>query len=154
MFWRAVPNNNPDITFAGETSFDAFGNAVAGAGDINGDGYDDIIIGAFVNDAGGTDAGRAYVYFGGEQMDNIKDAILTGTAAGDWFGFSVSSAGDVNGDGYADIIVGAPRNDTNGSNAGRTYLYTNTLTGRDISDEFLLATAMINLVHQFQMLVM
>ncbi len=135
-FGGAVPDNNPDITFTGETSFDSFGNSVTGVGDINGDGFDDVIIGAFTNDAGGTDAGRAFVYFGGEQMDNIKDAILTGAAVGDWFGFSVSAAGDVNGDGYADLIVGAPRNDTNGSNAGRAYLYTNTLTGRDIPDEF------------------
>jgi hypothetical protein len=135
-FGGAAPDNNPDIIFTGETSFDAFGNSVAGAGDINGDGYDDVIIGAFVNDAGGTDAGRAYVYLGSDQMDNIKDAILTGAAPGDWFGLSLAAAGDVNGDGYADLIVGAPRNDTNGSNAGRSYLYTNSLTGTDIPDEF------------------
>jgi len=140
-FGGAVPGNNPDITFTGETGFDSFGNSIAGAGDINGDGYDDIIIGAFSNDAGGTDAGRAYVYFGGEQIDNIKDAILTGAAAGDWFGLSVAAAGDVNGDGYADLIVGSPRNDTNGSNAGRAYLYTNTLTGRDMPDEFFTGAA-------------
>lgn len=141
FYGGAVPDNNPDITFTGETGFDGFGNSVAGAGDINGDGYSDILIGALSNDAGGTDAGRAYVYFGGEQMDNIKDAILTGAAAGDWFGLSVAAAGDVNGDSYADIIVGAPRNDTNGSNAGRAYLYTNTLTGQDIPDEFFTGAA-------------
>ena len=57
--------------------------------------------------AGGTDAGRAYIYFGGASMDNTADVILTGAAAGDYFGYSVSTAGDVNGDGYADVIVGA-----------------------------------------------
>ena len=52
-------------------------------------------------------AGRAYIYFGGASMDNIADVTMTGEAAGDNFGISVSTAGDVNGDGYSDVIVGA-----------------------------------------------
>ena len=64
-----------------------------------------MIVGAYRNDAGGSDAGRAYIYFGGVGMDNTADVILTGATANDWFGISVSTAGDVNGDGYSDVIV-------------------------------------------------
>ena len=66
-----------------------------------------MIVGADNNDAGGSDAGRAYIYFGGAIMNNTADVTLTGAAAGDKFGHSVSTAGDVNGDGYSDVIVGA-----------------------------------------------
>ncbi|MBK8382127.1 MAG: FG-GAP repeat protein [Ignavibacteria bacterium] len=101
----------------------SFGGEVSSAGDLNGDGYDDIIVGAFLNDAGGTSAGRAYVYFGGNFMNNIADLTFTGAAAGDQFGTSVSSAGDVNGDGYNDVISGASDNDAGGSGAGRSYIF-------------------------------
>ena len=100
-------NNIADIILTGAAASDRFGTSVSTAGDVNGDGYTDVIVGAYDNDAGGTDAGRAYIYFGGASMNNIADVILTGAAAGDFFGGSVSTAGDVNGDGYADVIVGA-----------------------------------------------
>jgi hypothetical protein len=116
-------DNVPDLVLTGVAAGDFFGNSVASAGDVNGDGYADVIIGAFANDAGGTDAGRAYVFFGGPGADSTPDLVLTGAAAGDNFGFSVASAGDVNRDGYADVIVGAPLNDASGTNAGRAYLY-------------------------------
>ena len=129
-------NINPDITLTGENLSDWFGNSVSGVGDLNGDGYSDVVVGAYLNDAGGTDAGRAYVYYGGAIMDNVKDVILTGAASGDLFGYSVATAGDVNGDGYSDLLIGAQLNDAGGSNAGRAYLYTNSLSGTDIPDEF------------------
>ena len=100
-----------------------------------------MIVGAYGNNAGELDAGRAYIYFGGASMDNTADVILTGAAAGDQFGISVSTAGDVNGDGYSDVIVGAYDNDAGGNNAGRAYLYTNSLTGTDIPDEFFTGAA-------------
>ena len=133
-FGGAILENTPDVQISG-SSPDQFGSSVSSAGDVNGDGFSDLIIGAFLNDAGGTDAGRAYVYFGGVSMDNVKDIILTGENAGDNFGYSVASAGDVNGDGYSDLLVGAYGNDAAGNNAGRAYLYLNTLTGSDIPDE-------------------
>jgi hypothetical protein len=97
---------------------DFFGWSVAGAGDVNGDGFDDYIVGAQSASPGGlADAGSAYVYSG-------KDGSLLyqkdGLAAGDKFGTSVGMAGDVNGDGKVDFIVGAP--DAN-SNAGAAYVY-------------------------------
>ncbi|HEU5310608.1 MAG TPA: integrin alpha, partial [Candidatus Eisenbacteria bacterium] len=110
-------------TFAGTNSEDALGASVSDAGDVNGDGYGDVIVGAYANDVGGSDAGRAYVHYGGPAADAIPDLTLTGAAAGDNFGISVSGAGDVNGDGYADVIVGAWTNSVGGSSAGRAYLY-------------------------------
>src|SRR5688572_18540160 len=97
--------------------------SVSGAGDVNGDGYADVIVGAWLNDAGGAAAGRAYVYYGGPAADAVADWTLTGEAAGDGFGISVSGAGDVNGDGYDDVIVGASLNDAGGASAGRAYVY-------------------------------
>jgi hypothetical protein len=122
-FGGASMNNVADVILAGEAAGDNFGNAVSGAGDVNGDGFSDAIVGAWLNDAGGTDAGRAYIYYGGSSMDNIADVIFNGASANDWFAISLSTAGDVNGDGYADVIVGAPLNDAGGSNSGRAYIY-------------------------------
>src|SRR5438045_1615034 len=82
----------------GQSTNDFLGTSVSSAGDVNGDGYADLIVGADHSDAGGADAGRAYVYFGGPGADAVADLTLTGAAAGDLFGHSVASAGDVNGD--------------------------------------------------------
>jgi hypothetical protein len=125
----------PDVTLTGAAASDRFGYSVASAGDVNGDAYGDVIVGAYNNDAGGTNAGRAYIYFGGGVMDATADVNLTGAAASDLFGFSVAGAGDVNGDGYGDVIVGALYNDAGGTDAGRAYLYMNSMAGTDIPDE-------------------
>ena len=132
----AVMDNTADVVMTGQTTADNFGISVSSAGDINGDAYSDVIVGAYLNDAGGNNTGRAYVYYGGETMDNIKDVILTGEADDDRFGSAVALAGDVNGDGYDDMLVGAYLNNYNGADAGRAYLYLNSLTGPDIPDEF------------------
>jgi len=116
-------DNLADVVMTGEAAGDYFGESVSTAGDVNGDGYNDVIVGAFANDAGGVDAGRSYIYFGGILMDNLADVIMTGEAADDFFGYATSIAGDVNGDGYSDVIVGAYQNDTGGDNAGRSYIY-------------------------------
>ena len=128
-------NEIADVTLTGAAAGDNFGHSVSSAGDVNGDGYSDVIVGAWYNDAGGTDAGGAYIYCGGLQIDIVFDVILSGAAANDNYGFSVSTAGDVNGDGYSDVIIGAPFNDAVGTDAGRSYLYTNSMTGIDIPDE-------------------
>ncbi|MBK6505131.1 MAG: FG-GAP repeat protein [Ignavibacteria bacterium] len=131
----ALMNNTADITITGAAAGDNLGHSVSTAGDINGDGYSDILTGAYGNDETGSSAGRAYVHMGGMDPDNITDAIFSGAAANDNFGISVSSAGDFNGDGFSDIILGAVNNDAGGSDAGRAYLYLNSLTGTDIEDE-------------------
>jgi len=92
----------------GENEADHFGCSVAPVGDVNGDGYDDVIIGAkFYLAIGGQ--GRAYLYFGGPTIDLVADLVIPSPTAPtfSWFGVSVASAGDFNGDGCADFIVGA-----------------------------------------------
>ncbi|MGB5048978.1 MAG: PKD domain-containing protein, partial [Caldilineaceae bacterium] len=126
------------VVGSGQAAGDAFGYAVAGAGDVNGDGYADLLIAAHLNDAGGDSAGRVYLYSGAlvSALRQARDGAgstgapgvspvftATGQAAEDQFGVSVSSAGDVNGDGFADLLIGAARHDTGGANAGRAYLY-------------------------------
>ncbi|MBK9404623.1 MAG: FG-GAP repeat protein [Ignavibacteria bacterium] len=122
-FGGSSMNNLVDVTMTGETTNDYFGHSVSLAGDVNSDGYGDVIVGALFNNGGGSDAGRAYIYFGGSDMNNVADVTMTGSAVGDVLGNSVSSAGDVNNDGYSDVIVGANGSDAGGSNAGRAYLY-------------------------------
>ena len=121
---------------AGIDEDDRSGASVSSAGDVNGDGYDDLIIGAYRADPNGDSyAGETYIVYGGasapgtggvldlSDLDGTNGFILAGIDGSDRSGFSVSSAGDVNGDGYDDLIIGADRADPNGdSDAGETYL--------------------------------
>ncbi len=114
-----IPTTPTEI-IPGVNSSSSFGNSVAGAGDVNGDGYSDVIVGA-PNDSG--NVGAAYIYFGSALPTPFlvtPSVQLSGITAGDYFGISVSSAGDVNGDGYADFIVGAPQRN---SSFGAVYVY-------------------------------
>jgi subtilisin family serine protease len=110
----------PIHTWNGPAAGDQFGWEVADAGDVNGDGITDVIVGAYLNDAGGTDAGGAYVYSGstGALLFSIH-----GEAEEDWLGISVAGAGDLNGDDYDDVIVGASENDAAVDRAGRAYVF-------------------------------
>ncbi|MBK9334384.1 MAG: FG-GAP repeat protein [Ignavibacteria bacterium] len=96
-----------DFNIDGEATGNRFGNSVSEAGDVNGDGFDDFIVGAY---GFNSNSGRAYIYFGGQYIDNIADVVMTGDSANHFFGRSVSSAGDVNNDGYSDVIIGASGN--------------------------------------------
>ena len=107
-----------------------FGRSVASAGDVNGDGYSDVIVGVYSYDNGQIDEGRAYVYHGsatGLSTDSLWTAESNQSDA--WFGYSVASAGDVNGDGYSDMIVGAPGCDNGQTDEGRAYVYHGSATG-------------------------
>ena len=103
------------FTFTGDSAGDRFGNSVSSAGDVNGDGFDDLIVGAQNDDNNGTDSGSARVFSG---ADGSVLYNFDGDSAGDLFGGSVSGAGDVNGDGFDDLIVGAQNDDNNGANGG------------------------------------
>ena len=120
--------SNADASFIGENPDDNSGRAVAIVGDVNGDGFDDIVIGARQCDDGGDDAGKIYLVQGkatGWQMDSslsTANASFVGEADGDLCGSWVSGAGDVNNDGYDDILIGSYHNDEGGSMAGQAYL--------------------------------
>jgi hypothetical protein len=109
----------------------AFGRSVASAGDVNGDGYADVIIGAHLYSDGESEEGAAFLYLGSASgLSTTPAAILEGKQAGAWFGYSVASAGDVNGDGYGDVIVGAFKYDDNGlQDQGAALVYLGSPTG-------------------------
>jgi hypothetical protein len=126
--------SDADASFLGEHANDVSGWPVASAGDVNGDGLDDFLIGARFNEDGGNDAGQTYLILGRAAADwgmgfnlSSADASFWGEDAGDQSGYSVASAGDVDGDGCDDFLIGARFNDHGGTSAGQTYLLLGTL---------------------------
>ena len=129
-------------TATGEAADSYFGHSVATAGDVNGDGYSDVVVGA---DRSNSYTGKAYLYLGGiSGLSESAGWVATGEVVGDRFGYSVATAGDANGDGYSDVVVGAY---ANSGSTGKAYLYTGgagglststawTASGEAVSDRF------------------
>jgi hypothetical protein len=102
----------------------AMGYSLASAGDVNGDGFADVIVGAFAFDAGGIDEGAAFVFHGGPGgVGSPADAVLQADQDYAYLGLSVASAGDVNGDGYGDVIVVASSYDDGNSDEGAAFVF-------------------------------
>ena len=123
-------SDTPALTLESNQANAKFGNAVSSAGDVNNDGYDDIIVGAYLFDNGQLNEGRAYIYLGSTTGINPLSAITVESNQDDAnFGVSVSDAGDINGDGYDDVIVGSDLFDNGQVNEGRVFVFNGTSGG-------------------------
>jgi hypothetical protein len=130
-------SGTPDWSAEGDQEGAEFGRSVGSAGDINGDGYADIIIGAPSYDTDQGDEGRVFVYYGSAGgLRTTTEWIMSGSDMVG-FGWSVASAGDVNGDGYGDIIIGAPYYGISQPKEGRAFVYHGSNAGLSLSHDWL-----------------
>ena len=124
--------------------YDSFADAVAGAGDLDDDGFDDLAVGTRydTDPVNGGGSGSVTVFYGsaaGVAPDSEQRLVASDGATGDYFGHALSAAGDVDGDGFGDLIVGASRDDEGAADSGSAYLYFGTATGLDAATEVRLA---------------
>ena len=127
------PDNTPDLTLLPETQTENFAKAISGAGDFNADGFSDFMIGAENYNSSGL-YGRVYVYYGSstQTLNATPDLIIADANAQDKFGCSVSKAGDFNGDGFDDIIIGRKSS----AYKGTVFLYKGGLNPDNVNDGY------------------
>ncbi len=133
----AGPSRNPDWVVWSNQKQASLGFSVATAGDVNGDGYSDIIVGAAYYDNGETDEGKAFVYHGSASGLSANPAWTAEADQADAeFGCSVATAGDVNGDGFSDVIVGARTYDNGQERGGMAFVYHGSSAGLSSSPDW------------------
>jgi cysteine-rich repeat protein len=112
-------------TQLGGEMVESWGGLISGAGDVDGDGFLDVFVGAFLHDAGGVDTGAAYLLHGPVQgiVDLANaDIEFVGVSPGDYAGGPVAGGGDADGDGLSDLLIGAYGRDSGGTDSGSAYL--------------------------------
>jgi hypothetical protein len=117
-----------DAIIEGDASGDYLGYDMANIGDLDGDGADEIVTGAYYNSSGAYKAGTAYVFAGPTSAtSSFASSAAMGSVSGDetyaYFGWGVANIGDIDGDGANDMAIGAAGYDDNGSSSGRVYVY-------------------------------
>ncbi|MFI5171671.1 MAG: FG-GAP-like repeat-containing protein, partial [Chitinophagales bacterium] len=123
-------NLTPSQILQGNQSSAHFGSSVSGGGDVNADGYDDVIVGAYLYDNGQADEGAAFIYYGYPGgVYTAPATMLESNQVNAEFGGSVSMGGDVNNDGYDDIIVGSMEYTNGNGNEGVVFVYHGSPTG-------------------------
>lgn len=125
------PGARPAGRLTGRLALEAFGSSIASAGDVNGDGRPDFLVGSVSNSERAPGAGAAYLYLGGPRLPTEPAVRMIGTVAQAQFGASVAGVGDVNGDGVDDYAVGAQFDPSRGTGAGRVAVY---FGGRELHD--------------------
>ena len=161
LFELSSVNGANGFKLIGERAGDLAGASVAGLGDVNRDGYDDLIVGAFfANSSTITTTGAAYMIRGGLTIGSSGSILLSdlngnngfkleGEKHGDGCGYSVSGLGDINSDGYLDIVIAAASASPNGiSSSGRSYVV---LGGAGLGNTGLISLAALNGVNGFKL---
>lgn len=125
-------------------SISGMGASVAGAGDVNSDGFSDVLVGAPFYDQGESNEGAAFAYLGNAQGISLVPTIIQSDQADAHLGTSLASAGDLNGDGYGDIIVGAWSASLGEQNEGAAYIFHGTSAGLDFQSQKILESNQAN----------
>lgn len=127
---NALSVTDADLTLVGVENYDYAGFSMANVGDVDGDKREDWLIGAHQADADAEDVGKTYLFYAqtiqtlsGEQSMTEADVTFVGEAGNDFSGYSVAGDIDIDKDGLSDILIGAGNHDSNGNDAGATYLF-------------------------------
>ena len=132
IYWGSASDTYAYAGSVSDTIHSLYGTSIIGAGDINYDNHDDFIISAPGGNIWSSDPGFAHIYYGRSTVPESTDVPLEGEITNDQFGFSIAAGGDLNGDRYNDLAIGAFKSGMPGYYAGKVYVY----SGKSSSKEY------------------